>query len=429
VSKKIEFPKLIPLWIAVFIDILGFTILIPFLPFFMDEFGVSALVIGLLLSTNAVFGLFCGPILSNLSDKYGRKPLLLISQAGTLVGFVMLAFSNSITMLFLSRIVDGLFGGNFPIAKAAIGDVVPPKKRSKEMANIGVAYILSGLFGPWLGGFLSRWGLIAPGLVSAGLSGMTMILTAFVFKETLLPENRTKSKNSPKTHNLTIGNQTHEAGKPVDVFNLKEERIWSNKLARKLLIIWGFHTLSFIIYVSTITIFAKIVLEATPEEMGNTLAISGLFRLFIRFVVFVPLIAKLGDNKTMKLGLACFVIAFFGFVLIDSLLFLGLILLVISFAASCSRGPITGFLSRAVGPKQQGKIMGISTSLDNFGQVLGPIIGGILLDQFDPIWFGVVIGILALISFMMALNLPDMKDKKYPKTPTIPITETNVNVE
>ena len=101
-----EYKQLIPLWVSIFIDILGFTILIPLLPYYGDEYGVSPVVVGLLLSTNAIFGFICGPILSKLSDRYGRKPLLLISQAGTMVGFVMLAFSTTLPMVFLSRIFN-----------------------------------------------------------------------------------------------------------------------------------------------------------------------------------------------------------------------------------------------------------------------------------------------------------------------------------
>ena len=148
---RIAYPELTPLWIAVFIDILGFSILIPFLPFFSQEYNAPAWQIGLLLSTNALFGFFSGPIWGALSDRKGRKPMLLVSQLGTLAAFLMLAFSNTMAMLFVSRVVDGIFGGNFPIAKAVIGDVVPPDKRSEQMSNVGVAHVLASLVGPGLG--------------------------------------------------------------------------------------------------------------------------------------------------------------------------------------------------------------------------------------------------------------------------------------
>ena len=112
-----------------FCDILGFYIIIPFLPTFIEVFHTTPLVIGFLLATNAVFTLISAPIWGRISDKIGRKPVLLISQAGTFTAFLMLAFSNSLELLFLARIVDGLCGGNFPMVKAIISDKVPPKDR------------------------------------------------------------------------------------------------------------------------------------------------------------------------------------------------------------------------------------------------------------------------------------------------------------
>ena len=129
-----------PLWIAVFVDILGFTIILPFLPLLAQEYTTSTLTLGLLLASNAIFGFFFSTIIGKLSDKHGRKPWLLISQAGTLAGFLVMAFSTSLEMLFAARIIDGIFGGQFPIAKAIIGDKVHPKDRGKQMTNIGNAF-------------------------------------------------------------------------------------------------------------------------------------------------------------------------------------------------------------------------------------------------------------------------------------------------
>ncbi len=180
---KSDFPALMPLWIAVFVDILGFSILIPFLPFFGQEFGAPAWQIGLLLSTNALFGFFSGPVWGSLSDRFGRKPMLLLAQAGTLAGFLLLAFSTSLEMMFLSRIIDGLFGGIYPIAKAVVGDVVPPSKRSEQMSTIGVAHVLSSLIGPGLGGMLSGLGIAAPGLMASALVLVAILMTHFRLKE------------------------------------------------------------------------------------------------------------------------------------------------------------------------------------------------------------------------------------------------------
>ena len=396
----LDFPELIPLWIAVFIDILGFSLLIPFLPFFSQEFDAPPWMIGALLSTNAMFSFFSGPIWGALSDRYGRKPMLLISQLGTLAGFLMLAFSNSLVMLFASRIVDGIFGGNFPIAKAIIGDVVPPQRRSVQMSNIGVAHVLSSLVGPGLGGLLSRWGIVAPGLLAAALTCVTVALTFLYLRESNPAIHSAAQRTAPGGRSSAAGPATgHATGE-----RLRRESIWQNGTARYLLIQWCLHTLSFMIYVSSISLFANLKLGLNAQQVGTLLMVSGLVRVFIRFVVFVPLRNRLGDKRTSLLGLGTFVVIYLllGFV-VNQVQF-ALILCAFSFAASCSRGILNSFLSRAVRPWEQGRVMGLSASLDSLAQIVGPLVGGYLLGS-QPLWtYGGLASLFALGAFLMAFR-------------------------
>jgi DHA1 family tetracycline resistance protein-like MFS transporter len=388
ITQRIAYPELTPLWIAVFIDILGFSILIPFLPFFSQEFDAPPWQVGLLLSTNALFGFFSGPIWGALSDVKGRKSMLLLSQLGTLAGFLMLAFSNSLAMLFVSRIVDGIFGGNFPIAKAIIGDVIPPEERSKHMSNIGVAHVLASLIGPGLGGMLSRWGIIAPGLLSAALTCLTITLTVLYLKES----------------NPLLKRSSEERGDHPAQGQPRPGSIWKNKTARYLLIQWGFHALSFMTYISCIALFANLKLGLDAGQMGRLLMVAGVVRVFIRFVVFVPLRNRLGDRKTSLLGLGIFVVVFFMLGYVTNQIQFGLVLCAVSFAAACSRGILTGFLSRAVKPWEQGRAMGVSASLDSFAQIVGPLVGGFILGSL-PLWvYGSLASALALGAFLMAFK-------------------------
>jgi DHA1 family tetracycline resistance protein-like MFS transporter len=399
-TPRIAYPELTPLWIAVFIDILGFSILIPFLPFFSEEYNAPAWQVGLLLSTNAIFGFFSGPIWGALSDAKGRKPMLLISQLGTLAAFLMLALSKSMTMLFISRIVDGIFGGNYPIAKAIIGDVVPPDKRSVQMSNVGVAHVLASLVGPGLGGLLSKWGITAPGLVAATLSGLTIILTIFFLKES----HPLRKRASEATGSVSeSGNGRLENGH-LAKNNQMQESIWQNKTARFLLIQWGFHTLSFMTYMSCISLFANLRLGLDAGQMGRLLMMAGIVRVFIRFVIFIPLRRRLGDRKTSFLGLGVFVVAFFLLSYAQNQIQFALILCTVSFAASCSRGILSSFLSRAVKPWEQGRAMGMSASLDSFAQITGPLVGGFVLGSL-PLWmYGSLAGVFAVGAFLMAFK-------------------------
>ena len=172
------------------------------------------------------------------------------------------------------------------------------------------------------------------------------------------------------------------------------------------LTIWLFHTLSFIIYVTTIALFAKYQLGLTALEVGLTLTISGVFRLFVRFVIFVPILNKLGARKTLMLGLGLLILAFILLSFVQTTTQFVLVLILVSFAASCSRGPLNAFISRSVGPRDQGKISGISSSLDSFSQIIGPLLGGLILNYFATSLFGIIISIFAAIAFVLMYRLP-----------------------
>ena len=162
-----------------------------------DLYDTTPLMIGLLLATNAIFTFIFAPIWGRASDKLGRKPMLVICQCGTTAAFLILAFSNSLEILFLSRIVDGIFGGNFTLVKSIISDKVPPKDRGIQMTNVGVVMVLAALIGPGLGGVLSIFGIIGPGLCAAGLSVITIIVTILY-----LEESWPKSKRMTKVERI-----------------------------------------------------------------------------------------------------------------------------------------------------------------------------------------------------------------------------------
>lgn len=393
---RVPYPELTPLWIAVFIDVLGYSILIPFLPFFTQEFNAAAWQVGMLLSANALFGFFSGPIWGNLSDKYGRKPILLICQFGTLAGFVMLALSRNMTMLFLSRIVDGIFGGNFPIAKAIVGDVVSPKDRSKQLSNVGVAHVLSSLLGPGLGGLLSRWGIVAPALLASALTCITISVTWLFLRESNPASARASAKTQPEAKTAAQPSQPRES-------------LWHNQAARRLLLQWAFHTLSFSLYIACISLFASIKLGLTAEQTGILLTIAGVVRVIVRFTVFVPMLNRLGERATARLGLGIFVVTYIALGFVVNQWQFAAVVCVVSFAASCTRGVLTSFLSSVVPPHQRGQAMGASASLDNLAQIIGPSVGGAVLGAM-PVWvYGGLAGVVALVAFVMDFRLARAK--------------------
>ncbi len=401
--RYFKYTNLSPLWIAVFIDIIGFSMILPMAPFIAKEFNVHIFVMGIVLSVNAMFSFIFGPILGKLSDKFGRKPLLLISQFGTCVGFILLAFSNSIWMVVISRAVDGVFGGNFPIAKAIIGDEVPPKDRSFQMANIGVAHVLASLIGPGLGGTLfSIGGIFLPGLLAAGLSVFTMIITIFILEETW-----PKSKRQV-TQEIT----------PIIIIKIRK-----NKIAMFYLVLWGFHTASFMIVMSSFSFFAEIVFGVEAYEIGIFLMIAGILRVLVRFTLFKPTITKLGENNAIKFGLGIFFVSFLIIGFSINVIMLFAMILFISFAASLTRGPLNSKISQSVSPREQGKINGYSSGLDSFAQIIGPLTGTFMLGFFAPYYLSFVIGSIALVPFLMSFKIIELKRYELPTQKEIIVPE------
>src|ERR1700722_14681599 len=174
---------LLPIFLIVLVDVLGLTIILPLLPFYAEHLGPSPPVVGLLISSYAFCQLIAGPILGRMSDHMGRKPLLIVSQIGTLIGFLILAFAGSLWVVFLSRIIDGLTAGNLSLAQAYIADVTTPENRAKSFGVIGVAFGIGFLIGPGISGFLSQYGYVYPIFAAAFLSASSIVCTA-----TLLPK-------------------------------------------------------------------------------------------------------------------------------------------------------------------------------------------------------------------------------------------------
>ena len=184
---------LLPIFLIVFIDLLGFGLILPLLPFYAKSFGANELTIGLLLASYSLMQFIGAPVLGRLSDRYGRRPILLISQLGTFVGFIMLGFANGLGMLFASRIVDGVSGGNISTAQAYIADISDEKNRARNFGLIGAAFGLGFIMGPAIGGFLSQFGYQVPAFAAAGLSFLSMTLTFF-----LLHEPERKANGQPR---------------------------------------------------------------------------------------------------------------------------------------------------------------------------------------------------------------------------------------
>lgn len=192
-EDKLDFKRILPIFVIVLVDLLGLTVIIPLLPLYATTFGASPLVVGLLGAAYPIMQFLGAPLLGRLSDRYGRKPVLVVSQIGTLIGFLVLGFAGALWMLFLSRIIDGISGANIATAQAAISDSTSEKTRTQGLGLIGAAFGLGFIIGPVIA-FVSLQAsdqnYHVPAFVAAAFSLSSILLTIFWFKETLPAEQR-----------------------------------------------------------------------------------------------------------------------------------------------------------------------------------------------------------------------------------------------
>ena len=201
--------RLLPVFLVVFVDLLGFGLILPLLPYYADAYGATPIIVGLLTASYAAAQLVGAPLLGRLSDRYGRRPILLVSIFGTFVGFVMLgvaewlgnglaswlglaASANAfiLSFLFASRMLDGLTGGNISVAQAYITDVTTEENRAQGLGMIGAAFGLGFIIGPATGGLLSTYGYAVPAFAAAGLALLNLVAVYFYLPESLTPEKR-----------------------------------------------------------------------------------------------------------------------------------------------------------------------------------------------------------------------------------------------
>lgn len=374
---------LFTIFFIVFIDLLGFGIVLPLLPYVAEHYHANAFQIGLLAATYSFFQFIAAPILGRLSDRYGRKKILLISQFGSVIGYLLLGLANSLLLLFVSRMIDGITGGNISIAQAYIADVTTPKNRAKGMGLIGAAFGLGFAIGPALGGILySIGGFSLPAYFAAAVGLLTMLLTTIALKETV---NVEKVKSSPKTQfsvqefiNIML---THPIG----------------------LIIFTFFMLSFAFssMQGTFALWAEHTLGFGPTEIGYVFTFIGIGAIITQLLILPRVVNRFGERPVFIYALLLLALGLIlmPFSLHISVLILANLLLVLGngLASSTSQS----IASENVNPAEYGGTMGIMQSGASLGRILGPVIGGYLYNLFNPNTPFFIAGFIVFLMFLL----------------------------
>lgn len=385
--------RLLSIILVVFIDLLGFSLILPLLPYYAETFQASEFTTGLLVASYAAAQLIGAPILGRLSDRYGRRPLLLASIFGTFLGFLLLGFANALWMLFASRIIDGFTGGNLSIAQAYIADVTDAKDRSKGLGMIGAAFGLGFIIGPVTGGLLSQFGYAVPAFVAAAMSFANLILIYAWLPESLTPEKRADA--NAKKPAVTLGALLTALKRPF---------------TGSLLITRFFFGLAFAIFQTIFSLYALTKFNLTATETGYVLTYVGVLSVITQGFLVGRITAKFREDILIVACVALMAVSLVGWALAPSVLALLVILTPTALSGGILNTLLSSTLTKAVAPQEVGGILGLSASVESATRIFAPVIGGALLQQvgtWAPGAFGalVMVGVFAYV-FVKIYNHP-----------------------
>lgn len=350
---------LLVIFLTILVNLVGFGIIIPLLPFYAQTFGASPLAIGLLFASFSVSQLIASPLLGHWSDTWGRRPVLILSLAGTVVSFVMLALAHSLAMLFAARIVDGLSGGNITTARAYIGDIATDENRAKYFGMLGAAFGLGFVIGPGLGGLFSHISYTAPIWAAAVITLAAMVL-AWVW----LPE--------------TVHRVTAVAGSPWKA--LRELGTRAN--LRVLLTVDFLYWASFAVYQTTFALFGARRFGFDAVHVGYILAAFGMLGVVVQGALVAPIARRLGEKRMLVVGLVLAALSWGGTALVYSVPLFLLMLVPSAFGVGFCNPSLVSLVSAAAGKHEQGRVQGAAGALESLGRTIGPVWGNGVLQVF-----------------------------------------------
>jgi multidrug resistance protein len=403
---------LIIIFITIFIDLVGFGIVIPVLPLYAERYGASEATVGILLAVYSAMQFVFAPILGKLSDRVGRRPVLLVSLIGTSigflimglaprmpVGFVLFGFAPTLVWLFVARIIDGISGGNISTAQAYIADVTPPEERSKGMGLIGAAFGLGFVFGPLIGGVLSRISPETPFFFAAAMAAANATALYFLLPESLSHEHRSEARR----------------GGIVQV--LEQAGSWQLGVV---LATYFFATVSFAMMTATFALFAAHRFKFDAWHTGFLFGYVGVIGAVIQGGLLGRLVKKFGDKALAVAGTAIFAASVFFFPLAQTVTGLILASTGVAIGNSLMTPTLNGLASKSVKASWQGRVLGLMSSVASLARIIGPVLGGWLLSRDSdfslhygrtPYWTSSAIMLIAL-GLALTVRAGDEKEQR-----------------
>lgn len=364
--------SLIPVFLIVLVDVFGMTLVFPLLAIYAESFSATPLQATLLVSVFAVCQLLTAPIIGHWSDRIGRKPMLVFSQIGTFIGFVILARAHALWVIYLSRIIDGATAGNISLAQSYIADHTRPDQRTRAFGLLGVAFGIGFFIGPGVTGLMSaRYGLASPIWLAAALSFTSVICTLLLLK----------------------GGRPSGGGPPGATLSWRTYAVYFQRPGmRGRLLQFLFYALAFSTFLSGFALFAERRFEWRgrpfgPPEIGVVFAFIGLFGIVMQLGLLGKLVKRFGDSALVGSGLAAMTAGFIALGSSSSLYLLALSAALLAYGNSVLRPALSGLISQQAARHEQGVVAGLTASMVSIASIVAPAVGGFFIEQgLLPAW-------------------------------------------
>ena len=378
-------PRLAIIWLTVFIDLIGFGIVIPILPYYAGQFGAHGLKYGILIGGFSLMQFFATAVLGRLSDRVGRRPILLTTMVLNAVGYLLFAFAPSYGLLLVARLVSGFAGGNISAAQAYIADITSAEDRSKGMGLIGMAFGLGMIFGPAIGGYGILIGHAAPGLIAAGLSILNLASAYFILPESLRHEHRAVRSFWPFGH-------------MADALMHPE--------LRPLMLVWLIAPFAFAGYTVALPLWAAATLGWHEQDLGRFFVVVGIVAALVQGGLFRILTRLVGDRALLIAGMFGMAVSIgvVPFLAHNGTLYAWTV--VLAFSNSIMSPAATGLVSTFAAANEQGTVLGVAQSLGALGRGSGPEVIGGVYDGTSPLAAFLVAGGAMLVGWAASLGVP-----------------------
>ncbi|MHA2394058.1 MAG: MFS transporter [Promethearchaeota archaeon] len=380
-----------------FTEVLGFSSVMPLIPILGINLGLNEFQIGLILSIFSFCQLFASPITGKLSDRFGRKPLLIFSQTSTLVGFFLLGIANNVWILVAARLVDGLLGSNMTVTQAYISDVTTPKQRTKTYGYSSAVFGAGLIFGPMIGGVLLLISFSAPFFFAAGVS-----LLSIVFVIIFLPESVTEKKSKV---NLKFG----------EIIPIKEtKRFFKSAKTRGILITFFLYSFAFFLFITTFSLYSTKQLNITPQQLTIYIAWIGILRVLFQSVLINPILKRVSENTTLLSGIISLVFMMIFLIFTNNYWIVFIPISFLAFGTGVTRPILTSKLTKVGKREEVGSLLGVNNALNSIGQIITPILGGLILQYLPPQILPLLSAIIFSVIFVLwrwAFVKPFQKEK------------------